>query len=148
MIGISSCLAGCKCTYKGSDNLIDEAKQLVDDGKAVLICPEVLGNLGNPRLPCEIIGDRVIDIEGNDKTEAYRLGAKKALEILKENHVEVVLMKAKSPSCGKGFIYDGTFSHRLVKGDGITCQLLQNHGIIVYSEDEIEDFLKFIEKRL
>ena len=72
---------------------------------------------------------------------------KKALEILKENHVEVVLMKAKSPSCGKGFIYDGTFSHRLVKGDGITCQLLQNHGIIVYSEDEIEDFLKFIEKR-
>ena len=141
-------MAGCKCTYKGSDNLIDEAKQLVDDGKAVLIRPEVLENLGSPRWPCEIIGDRVIDSEGNDKTEAYRLGAKKALEILKENHVEVVLMKAKSPSCGKGFIYDGTFSHRLVKGDGITCQLLQNHGIIVYSEDEIEDFLKFIEKRL
>lgn len=147
MIGISSCLAGCKCTYKGSDNLIDEAKQLVEAGRAVLIYPEVLGNLGIPRLPCEIVGNRVIDCDGNDKTAAYQLGAKKALQILQENHVEVVLMKAKSPSCGKGVIYDGTFSHRLVKGDGITCQLLQKHGIIVYSEEELEDFLKFIEKR-
>ena len=73
MIGISSCLAGCKCTYKGSDNLIDEAKQLVDDGKAVLICPEVLGGLTIPRYPCEIIDGKVINNQGEDKTKEYLL---------------------------------------------------------------------------
>lgn len=147
MIGVSSCLAGCKCTYKGSDNLILKIKEMVDHGQAIMICPEVLGGLPTPRTPCEISENRVIDIDGADKTTAYQLGAKRSLEILQKNNVEVVLLKAKSPSCGKGKIYDGSFSHTVIAGDGITCQLLQNHGIVVFNEDELDKFFKYIERR-
>ncbi|WP_296877868.1 DUF523 domain-containing protein [Thomasclavelia sp.] len=147
MIGISSCLVGCKCTYKGSDNLVLKLQEYYQKNGAVLICPEVLGGLTIPRLPCEITGNKVKDIEGNDKTEAYQLGAKKALELLKESGVKAVVLKANSPSCGKGFVYDGTFTHRLIQGDGITTQLLKQHGIAVFNENELADFFKFIEKR-
>lgn len=147
MIGISSCLAGIKCTYKGSDNLIEQVKQLAKRDDVVLICPEVLGGLTIPRTPCEIIADQVMDINGVNKSEAYQLGAKRALKILQENNVDVVLLKAKSPSCGKGYVYDGTFSHHLIKGNGIACKLFQKHGIMVYNENELDEFFKFIEKR-
>lgn len=147
MIGVSSCLAGCKCTFRGSDNLIEIIKDMVDHNKAIMICPEVLGGMTIPRAPCEIKNGRVIDINGQDRTAEYQLGAMKSLEILKQHNVDVVLLKAKSPSCGKNYIYDGTFSHTVVNGDGITCQLLQEHGIIVFNEDEIDKFSKYIERR-
>ena len=147
MIGVSSCLAGVKCTYRGDDNLIEIIKEMVDRKKAVIICPEVLGGLEIPRNPCEIRKDRVVDITGEDRTKEYELGAKRALEILKEHDVDVVLLKANSPSCGKNKIYDGSFSHTLINGDGITCQLLEKHGIIVFNEDKIDEFFKFIERR-
>lgn len=147
MIGVSSCLAGCKCTYRGDDNLILPVKELVDQNKAIMICPEVLGGMATPRTPCEIINNRVIDQNGNDKTKEYHLGAKKSLNILKKYNVDVVLLKAKSPSCGKDFIYDGSFSHTVIKGNGITCQLLEENGIIVFNEDKIEEFFKYIESR-
>lgn len=147
MIGVSSCLAGCKCTFRGSDNLIEIIKDMVDHNKAIMICPEVLGGMTIPRAPCEIKNGRVIDINGQDRTAEYQLGAMKSMEILKQHNVDVVLLKAKSPSCGKNYIYDGTFSHTVVNGDGITCQLLQEHGIIVFNEDEIDKFLKYIERR-
>lgn len=147
MIGVSSCLAGGKCTYRGDSNLIEIVKEMVARKQAVMICPEVLGGMGIPRNPCEIRKGKVIDITGEDRTKEYELGAKKALEILKENNVDVVLLKANSPSCGKNKIYDGSFSHTLINGDGITCQLLEKHGIMVFNEDKIDEFLKFIEKR-
>lgn len=147
MIGVSSCLAGCKCAYDGNDKLIPLVKEMVERNEAIMICPEVLGGLPIPRTPCEIIGDRVMDLNGIDRTAEYQLGAKKALEILKENNVDVVLLKSKSPSCGKDYIYDGTFSHNVINGNGITCQLLENHGIIIFNEDRIEEFLKYIERR-
>lgn len=147
MIGVSSCLAGCKCTFRGNDHLIEVVKELVDNNEAIMICPEVLGGMSIPRLPCEIKDGRVIDIDGKDKTQEYQLGAKKSLEILKKYNVDVVLLKALSPSCGKDRIYDGTFSHTIIEGNGITCQLLQDNGIIVFNEDKIDEFLKYIERR-
>lgn len=147
MIGVSSCLAGCKCTFRGNDHLIEVVKELVDNNEAIMICPEVLGGMSIPRLPCEIKDGRVIDIDGKDKTQEYQLGAKKSLEILKKYNVDVVLLKALSPSCGKDRIYDGTFSHTVIEGNGITCQLLQDNGIIVFNEDKIDEFLKYIERR-
>ena len=147
MIGVSSCLAGIKCTYRGGDNLIDIIQKMVAANEAIMICPEVLGGLKIPRNPCEIIDGRVIDNTGYDRSEEYELGAKKALDILLSNDVDVVLLKAKSPSCGKGLIYDGSFSHQLVVGNGITCQLLQENGIVVFNENEIEEFLEYIGKR-
>lgn len=144
MIGVSSCLAGIKCTYRGGDNFIGSIKELVDQNKAIMICPEVLGGLTIPRSPCEIVGDKVINNLGEDKTAEYLLGAKRALKILLENDVKVVLLKSKSPSCGKDYVYDGNFNHTLVKGDGITCRLLKEHGIVVFNESEIEAFFKYI----
>lgn len=147
MIGVSSCLAGCKCTFRGNDHLIEVVKELVDNNEAIMICPEVLGGMSIPRLPCEIKDGRVIDIDGKDKTKEYKQGAKKSLEILKKYNVDVVLLKALSPSCGKGCIYDGSFSHTVIEGNGITCQLLQDNGIMVFNEDKIDEFLKYIERR-
>lgn len=147
MIAISSCLVGINCTYKGSNHYIPKLKKLVDEGKAITICPEVLGGMSIPRDPCEINGDMVISINQEEKTKEYYDGAYKSLEIIKKHNIEIVLLKAKSPSCGKGYIYDGSFSHRLVNGNGITTKVLEQNGIIVYNEDTIEEFLKEIEKR-
>lgn len=144
MIGVSSCLVGIKCTYRGDDNLINEIKKLVENHEAITICPEVLGGLTIPRHPCEIINDKVINNQGEDKTKEYILGAKRALEILQKNNVDVVLMKSKSPSCGKGYVYDGSFSHTLIEGDGITCQLLKKQGIKIFNENELDEFFKYI----
>lgn len=144
MIGISSCLAGIKCTYRGSDNLVAALQRLVLDNRAILICPEVLGGLSIPRYPCEIIDGKVINNQGEDKTEEYLLGARRALKILQDNHVSVVVLKSKSPSCGKDYIYDGNFSHNLIEGDGIACQMFKRAGIKVFSENELEDFFRYI----
>ena len=135
MIGVSSCLAGCKCTYSGDDKLIKLVKEMVMRNEAIMICPEVLGGLSIPRSPCEIRDGKVVDINGVDWTKEYRLGAQKSLEILQEHDVDVVLL------------YDGTFSHTIINGDGITCQLLEKHGIIVFNDDNIDEFLKYIERR-
>lgn len=147
MIAVSSCLVGVSCTYKGRHHKIDKIKELVDQGKAIMICPEVLSGMTIPRDPCEIIGNKVLSNQGQDNTREYHEGAKKALQILKEHGVTVALLKAKSPSCGKRYIYDGTFSHTLVEGDGITTKLLEENGIIVYNEDSLDEFFKYIEKR-
>lgn len=147
MIAVSSCLAGINCTYAGKNNCHQQIKKLVESGQAIVVCPEVLGGLSIPRTPCEIIGDQVIDQNGINRTKEYTLGAKKALDICLQNHVDIVLLKAKSPSCGKDYIYDGTFSHHLIQGDGIFAKLLQENGIIVYNEDKIDIFLSEIEKR-
>ena len=147
MIGVSSCLAGVKCTFRGSDNLIEVIKEMVARKEAIMICPEVLGGMSIPRNPCEIRNDKVIDITGEDKTREYELGAKRSLEILQKHNIDVVLLKAYSPSCGKNKIYDGSFTHTLIDGDGITCKLLEKNGIMVFNENEIDKFFEFIEKR-
>ena len=107
MIGVSSCLAGVKCTFRGDDNLIEIIKEMVARKEAVMICPEVLGGMSIPRNPCEIRNGKVIDITGEDKTMEYILGAKRSLEILQKHDIDVVLLKAYSPSCGKNKLYDG-----------------------------------------
>ena len=150
MIAISSCLVGENCTYKGSNNYIKGLEELVAQNKAITICPEVLGGMTIPRNPCEIVDQQqgiVIDNQGNDKSKEYLLGAQKALKILQDNFVDIALLKFRSPSCGKGLVYDGSFSHQLVSGDGITTKLLQENGIVVYNENEIDKFFKEIEKR-
>lgn len=146
MIGVSSCLAGVNCTYAGKNNLQMDMKRLVDEKKAMMLCPEVLGGLTIPRTPCEIIDDKVIDQNGIDRTYEYEKGAQLALNICLKNDIKIVVLKKRSPSCGRDFIYDGTFSHTYVKGDGVFTKLLQQNGIKVYNEDEVDEVLKIIEK--
>ena len=105
-------------------------KQLIESN------PEQLGGLSTPRLPCEISEGRVLDRGGRDVTEEFRRGAEACLAIAELYGCRKAILKAKSPSCGSGLVYDGTFSGRLVPGDGITAALLKSRGIEVVSEEE------------
>lgn len=131
-------------TYAGKNNLCKEIKELYDQGLVLPLCPEVLGGLPIPRTPCEVIGEKVIDQKGIDRTKEYTQGAKIALDKCLEKNIKIAVLKAKSPSCGKNHIYDGTFSHQLVEGDGIFVQVLKEKGIAVYSENEVTEVLKLI----
>lgn len=139
MIGISSCLVGICCRYDGTSCINNKAKFLVDNNQAIAICPETLGGLSVPRIPCEIVGNKVLDKDGNDYTDNFISGATKVLGILNDHNITTVVLKSKSPSCGRGLIYDGTFSKQLVEGDGIASAYLMEHGIIVYDESYLEN---------
>lgn len=141
---VSACLAGRACRFDGSSNLDDQVGRLVAEGRAVLVCPEVDGGLGTPRPPAEIVGGdgadvlegraRVVTSGGVDVTDAYVAGARRALEAAQKAGATTAILKARSPSCGKGDIYDGSFSRSLRVGDGVTAALLQAHGITVVTE--------------
>ena len=141
MILVSSCLLGINCKYSGGNNYQEKILKLVKEGKAIFACPEQLGGLTTPRLPAEIVYKDnkryVINKEGRNVTEEYERGAEEVLKILKEKNITKVIFKSKSPSCGCGQIYDGTFSNKLIKGNGITTQLLIDNGIEVLTELDI-----------
>ena len=136
MILVSKCLAGHHCCWDGSTNLVLEIKALVDQGLAVTACPEVLGGLPTPREPSEIKDSSVVNKAEVDVTAEFKAGAEKALAIYKENNCTYAILKAKSPSCGKGTVYNGLFDGGLVTGNGITAQLFLDHGIKVFTEQE------------
>ncbi len=128
---VSACLAGFPCRYDGKARTCAEAAALVRAGEAIPVCPEQLGGLPTPRPPCEILAGRVVDRDGADQTEAYRRGAEAVLKIAQTYGATQALLQKRSPSCGAGWIYDGTFSKTLVQGDGITARLLRENGIQV-----------------
>lgn len=133
---VSACLAGEECRYDGKSNKIDAIAKLVQEGRAITVCPEVLGGLSIPRSSCEIIGCKVISTTGKDCTKEYETGADKALFIAKSNNICKAILKSKSPSCGKDYIYDGTFTRTLIKGNGIFVQKLLDEGFEVYTEND------------
>ena len=134
---VSACLLGENCKYNGGNNL---ARGLTEALSAhgmtsVPFCAEQAGGLPTPRIPAERVGDRVLNKEGADVTDAFRLGAQLALERAREMACGIAILKKNSPSCGCGMIYDGTFTGTLVQGDGVTAELLKAHGIAVYNEE-------------
>ncbi|QMS84590.1 DUF523 domain-containing protein [Candidatus Xianfuyuplasma coldseepsis] len=138
---ISACLIGEQVKYDGNDNFHEVAKQLVDHNLAIPVCPEVLGGMTVPRIPSEIVGDSVFSKTGEDVTHFFMNGAQKTLKIAKENHVTIAILQARSPSCGSKQVYDGTFSGRLIEGQGITTSLLEQHGIrVITIEEYIKDY--------
>lgn len=141
---ISACLYGEKCRYDGGDNLISRLDEIKKYCNLIPVCPEVAGGLETPRNPSEIIGENVVSNVGKDVTNEYKKGAEIALETALRNSCKIALMKAKSPSCGVGKIYDGTFSRVLVDGDGIAVQTLKKHGIKVFDETQIKELLEYI----
>jgi len=138
---ISACLLGEKCRFDGQSKGNEKAIRLKERYNLVPVCPEVLGGLSTPRTPCEIIEGRVISKDGEDRTESYKKGAQIALEIALKNNCEIAVLKSNSPSCSHNKVYDGNFSKTLIKGMGITAELLINNGIRVIDENELEELL-------
>ena len=128
---VSACLLGTNCKYSAGNNYSEEVMEYLKDYEIIPICPEQLGGLPTPRPASEIIGDKVINNEGTDVTSNYQKGAEETLKIAKLLGIKKALLKAKSPSCGNGKIYDGTFSGTLIDGDGITTKLLKENNIEV-----------------
>ena len=126
---VSACLLGLNCKYDGTNNYSEEIDEFLKDYEVIPICPEIMGGLPTPRCPAEIIGDKVITKEGADVTEQYEKGAKECLFLAKKYNVKKALLKLRSPSCGHLQIYDGTFSHTLIDGNGVTTELLECNGI-------------------
>lgn len=135
---VSACLCGEKTRYDGKTSVSEKVKKLVNEGKAIMVCPEVDGGLSVPRLPCEIQKGKVINTACEDMTEYFTSGAIKTLETAKKYGIKKAILKEKSPSCGSSYIYDGTFSKTLIPGEGITSKLLRQYGIEVISDEEFE----------
>ncbi|MCX6823828.1 MAG: DUF523 domain-containing protein [candidate division SR1 bacterium] len=134
---VSACLAGINCKRDGKSKPCQKIIELVKQGKAIPICPEQLGGLTTPRTPAEQKNNKVITKDGKDVTAQFEKGAKEALQIAKLFNCKEAILKSKSPSCGSGKIYDGTFSGKLIDGDGVTVKLLKKNNIKVVTEDEI-----------
>lgn len=140
---ISMCLLGEPCRYDGkslpmSGEVIERLKE-----KYILVpvCPEQEGGLPTPRIPAERKGEKVVRRDGVDVTAEYARGAETALSLCRKHNISIALMKAKSPSCGAGLIYDGSFSGTLTAGDGVTAALLSENGIKIYTENDINSLI-------
>jgi len=132
---VSACLCGEKCRYDGKVFISEHIKQLVVEEKAIMVCPEVLGGMSVPRLPCEIKDDKVLNTNNENKTDRFMNGAKKVLELAKKYDITKAILKEKSPSCGSKYIYDGSFKRELIPGEGLTTKLLRENGIQVISDE-------------
>jgi len=144
MILVSACLLGINCKYNGGNNKIEGLKELLKNEILIPVCPEQLGGLETPRLPSEIIqkneGRHVVDKKGNDLTVQFLKGGEETLKIAKMFNIKKAILKSNSPSCGCGNIYDGTFTGKIVEGDGITAAILKSNNIKIFNE------LNYLEK--
>lgn len=133
---VSACLMGEPCRYDGGHNYKQIVEKIKTMGDVISFCPEEAGGLSTPRTPAERCGLRVITADGDDVTEAFEKGAKQAVVLAIQQGCCLAIMKSKSPSCGSGTIYDGTFTHTLRSGDGVTVEALHAVGIEVITEAE------------
>lgn len=134
---VSACLLGNDCKYNGGNNYTPAVEDLKEHFEIVPVCPECFGGLEIPRPPSEIVGDRVLSKSGADVTDQYNAGAKECLYIAQELNCPLAVLKERSPSCGCGKIYDGTFTGTTIDGNGITTQLLLDNDIQVFGESQI-----------
>ena len=139
---ISACLVGDKVKYDGHSNYNEKIKLLLEKYELIPFCPEVEGGLTTPRKPSERVKDRVKMVDGKDVTKNFLTGADLALNICLYLGIKIAILKENSPSCGSHKIYDGTFSKKLIDGEGVTTELLRRKGIKVISEEEIDCYKK------
>ena len=133
---ISACLIGLNCKYNGGNNENSKLVELMKEKDLIPICPEQLGGLKTPRVSAERKQEKVITKEGVDVTKEYQKGAEEVLNLAKKLNIKKAILKSRSPSCGIDEIYDGTFSHTLIKRDGVAAELLKKNGIEVISSDK------------
>ena len=132
---------GVGCRYDGKSNELPQLAELIARHDCIPACAEIFGGLPTPRVPAEIVGDRVVNKEGRDVTAEFARGAKEVARLAQVTGCTAALLKERSPSCGRGQVYDGTFTKTLVEGDGLTARALKELGLTVYGESEIEKLL-------
>lgn len=135
---VSACLIGVKCRYDGGAKPDARVIALGEEHELVPVCPERFGGLASPREPSEIYCGRVVSRDGRDLTEAFKLGAERTLEAAERTGCRRAILKERSPSCGSSFVYDGSFSDRVVPGAGVAAALLMENGVRVCSEENFE----------
>lgn len=136
---ISACLLGIACRYDGRSVPLPDSilTKLKNEYHLIPVCPEIFGGLPTPRLPSECSERGVLRCDGADMTDAYLRGANETLRLARLFDCRYAILKERSPSCGKGQIYDGTFTGTLTAGNGITASLLMENGITVLGESEL-----------
>ena len=137
-IMVSACLMGENCKYNGENNLNEKVLNYVKGHQVIAVCPEVMGGLPTPRIPAEIVNNVVTTKDGRNVDKEFRTGAEMALQIAKENQIDLVVLQSRSPSCGPKQIYDGSFSGKKIEGQGVLAKLLIENGFRVI---DVEDLL-------
>ena len=139
---ISACLLGIPCRYDGKTVKSETIALLAEKYNLIPVCPEIYGGLPTPRIPSERVGDKTLMRDGTDVTENYKRGAECALMLCKIYGCDIAVLKERSPSCGSGKIYDGSFSGTLTDGDGVTAEYLKKNGITVIGDEHIDELIK------
>lgn len=143
---VSACLLGENCKWNGRNNSRENIIKLKEKYNLIPFCAEVLGGLPTPRIPSEIRGNKVFNQVELEVTQFFTRGAQKALEVAISNNCKYAILKDHSPSCGVTKVYDGTFSRNLIEGQGITARLLQRNKIKVFSDENVDELIKLLEK--
>lgn len=136
---VSACLLGKNCKYNGGNNLNQRVLDFIEGHEVIGVCPEQLGGLSTPRLPAEIVDGVVTNKEGVSVDAEFRKGAQAALAAALENKVDLAILQSRSPSCGVKEIYDGSFSGKKIKGQGVFAKLLSAHGIKVLDAEDVAE---------
>lgn len=142
---VSACLLGVGCRYDGKSNQLPQYKRLLKEHTCIPICPEQLGGLPTPRCPAERLGGKIVTEDGRDVTEQFLRGTAEALRLCDLYHCKAALLKERSPSCGSGQIYDGSFTGTLTAGWGTAAALLRDNGIRVVGESGLADLLRALD---
>lgn len=138
---ISACLMGVNSRYNGKSEIIKELEELKNKYNLIPICPEIYGGLSTPRNPAERVNDKVLTNTGEDVTKNYKKGAEEILKLAKFYDCKYAILKERSPSCGFGKIYDGTFSKTIIDGNGVTADLLSENGLTILGESKVKELL-------
>lgn len=136
---VSACFLGIKCRYNGDINTHKEIASLSEKYNLIPVCPEILGGLVTPRPAAERLGELVVNKEGQDVTSYFKLGAERTAAIAAEQGCQQAVLKAQSPSCGCGIIYDGTFSGKKIAGNGVTAEKLLAMNVNVVNENNLQN---------
>ena len=143
---VSACLLGISCRYDGKSKPHPAVLALQGQHQLIPVCGEIFGGLPTPRTPAERVGDRVLTEDGRDVTQEYHRGAEEVLALARRLNCKVALLKERSPSCGTGEIYDGSFTRTLTAGDGVTAELLRASGIAVFGESRLADLAEYLNR--
>ncbi|WP_085834194.1 DUF523 domain-containing protein [Clostridium merdae] len=135
---VSACLVGENCKYNGGNNYDEQVMEFLKGKEAILICPELLAGLGAPRNSCEIVNGRVFDNQGNDLDEAFREGVRLSLQKIGDGTIDLAILQPRSPTCGVHQIYDGTFTGKLIPGQGVFAAELIKNGVRVIEPSELQ----------